>query len=138
MCQRVISEEGSSSHLSPRRLRAKYTLRTKLRFVLRGFRPCRGQIHAGVNLQSENPRLYLSMPLQRTGERMLLLLTATFWDKYAATSTGLRRSPRRLSESDSRELPRYGNRFAMSRLIASDHKESSGGKMPGKEKVFII
>ena len=30
---------------------------------------------------------------QRTGAWMLLLLTATFWDKYTATSTGLRRSP---------------------------------------------
>ncbi len=28
--------------LSPRRLRAKYTPRTNLRFVLRVFRPCRG------------------------------------------------------------------------------------------------
>ena len=34
---------------SPRRLRAKYTHRTKLRFVLCVFRPCRGQIYAGVN-----------------------------------------------------------------------------------------
>ena len=29
--------------------RAKYTHRTKLRFVLCVFRPCRGQIYAGVN-----------------------------------------------------------------------------------------
>lgn len=34
--------------ISPRRLRAKYTLRTNLRFVLWVFRPCREQSHAGV------------------------------------------------------------------------------------------
>ena len=33
---------------SPRRLRAKYTLRTNLRFVLWVFRPCREQSHASV------------------------------------------------------------------------------------------
>ena len=33
---------------SPRRLRAKYTPRTNLRFMLSVFRPCRGQSHAGV------------------------------------------------------------------------------------------
>ena len=34
--------------LSPRRLRAKYTPRTNLRFMLSVFRPCREQSHAGV------------------------------------------------------------------------------------------
>ena len=66
-CQELISGEGVSPSLSPRRLRAKYTLRTKLRFVLRGFRPCRGQIRANANLQSEKAGLYLSMPPQRAG-----------------------------------------------------------------------
>ena len=33
---------------SPRRLRAKYTSRTNLRFMLSVFRPCREQSHAGV------------------------------------------------------------------------------------------
>ena len=33
---------------SPRRLRAKYTPRTNLRFMLSVFRPCREQSHAGV------------------------------------------------------------------------------------------
>ena len=61
-CQELISGEGVSPSLSPRRLRAKYTLRTKLRFVLRGFRPCRGQICACANLQSERAGLYLSIP----------------------------------------------------------------------------
>ena len=64
-CQAVISGEGVSSPLSPRRLRAKYTLRTNLRFMLRGFRPCRGQICASANLQSERAGLYLSMPSKR-------------------------------------------------------------------------
>ena len=42
-CQALISGEGVSSPLSPRRLRAKYTLRTNLRFMLRGFRPAGGK-----------------------------------------------------------------------------------------------
>ena len=66
-CRRVVSREGVSSPLSPRRLRAKYTHRTKLRFVLWVFRPCRGQIRADAKLQSERAGLYLSMPPQRTG-----------------------------------------------------------------------
>lgn len=42
-CQELISGEGASSPLSPRRLRAKYTLRTNFRFMLRGFRPAGGK-----------------------------------------------------------------------------------------------
>lgn len=37
-----------SMYQSPRRLRAKYTPRTNLRFMLSVFRPCREQSHAGV------------------------------------------------------------------------------------------
>ena len=37
-----------SIYQSPRRLRAKYTPRTNLRFMLSVFRPCREQSHAGV------------------------------------------------------------------------------------------
>lgn len=37
-----------SSLSRPRRLRAKYTPRTNLRFMLSVFRPCREQSHAGV------------------------------------------------------------------------------------------
>lgn len=66
-CQRVVSGEGVSPSLSPRRLRAKYTLRTNLRFMLWGISPCRGKIHAGMDLQSERAGLYLSMPPQRMG-----------------------------------------------------------------------
>lgn len=33
----------------------------------RGFRPCRGQIYASVDLQSEKAGLYLSMPPQSAG-----------------------------------------------------------------------
>ena len=43
MHQGVISGEGVSSPLSPRRLREKYTRRTKLRFVLWVFRPAGGK-----------------------------------------------------------------------------------------------
>ena len=42
-CQELISGEGANFPLSPRRLRAKYTLRTNLRFMLRGFRPAGGK-----------------------------------------------------------------------------------------------
>lgn len=41
-------ESSGYDKKSPRRLRAKYTLRTNLRFVLWVFRPCREQSHAGV------------------------------------------------------------------------------------------
>lgn len=50
----------------------------------------------------------------------------------------------RLSESDSRELPRYGQGFAISRPMVADHRESggiglsAGGKGKGiREKKFI-
>ena len=43
----------------------------------------------------------------------------------------------RLSESDSRDLPGYGPGFAISRPMAAAHKESGGGKLPGREKAFI-
>ncbi len=39
----------------------------KTPFCTLGISPCRGQIHASVNLQSERLGLYLSMPPQRTG-----------------------------------------------------------------------
>jgi len=67
---------------------------------------------------------------------MLLLLTATFWGKYAVTFTGLRRSPLRLSERDSRDLPGYEHGFAISRLIAAAHRENGGIRLStkGKEK----
>ena len=58
-----------------------------------GISPCRGQICACANLQSERAGLYLSMPPQKAGAWMLLLWAATFLSKYAATLTGLRRSP---------------------------------------------
>ena len=39
----------------------------KTPFCTLGISPCRGQIHASVNLQSERAGMYLSMPPQRTG-----------------------------------------------------------------------
>ena len=72
---------------------------------------------------------------QRTGAWMLLLLTATFWSKYAATSTGLCKSPcLRLSEIDSRKPPGYGRRFAVSRPMAAAHKENGGIRLSAKGK----
>ena len=58
-----------------------------------GIPPCRGQICASANLQSERAGLYLSMPPEGRGAWMLLPPTATFLSRHAATSTGLRRSP---------------------------------------------
>ncbi len=92
-CRRVVSGEGVSPSLSPRRLRAKYTLRTKLRFVLRGFRPCRGQIRAGANQGSTASVLPISMrPIGRNAWTALLPM-ASFLGKCEAAPAGLRRSP---------------------------------------------
>lgn len=48
-CEGEYHQLGCTSPTSPRRMRAKYTHRTNLRFVLCVFRPCRGQIYASVN-----------------------------------------------------------------------------------------
>ena len=66
---------------------------------------------------------------------MLLLQTATFFGGYAATFTGLRKSPcLRLPEIDSHELPGYGQRFAVSRPMAVAHKENGGIRISAKGK----
>ena len=140
-CQELISGECASSPLSPRRLRAKYTLRTKLRFVLRGFRPAGGKFaQARIYSLKEPDCIYLRCP-KRQGAWMLLLLTATFWSKYAATFTGLRRSPLRLSKGGSRESPGNGHRLAISRPMTVTHmKVAAPDYMPKKsirEKKFI-
>ena len=95
-----------------------------------------GQIRINANLQSERAGLYLSMPPQRTGAWMMLLLAATFFGRYAATFTGLRRSPLRLSESDSRKPLGYGHGFTINRPMTAAHRKS-GGKLPGKEKGYL-
>ena len=133
-CQRVISGEGVSPSLSPRRLRAKYTLRTKLRFVLRGFRPCRGQIRAGANQGSTPAVLPISMRPKERGAWKALLLVASFLRKCEAAPAGLRRSPLCLSGSDSRESPGYGHRFTVSRPMAAAHKEIDGIGLSAKGK----
>ena len=51
MCNNQLLEwkdRKITRYQSPRRLRAKYTPRTNLRFMLSVFRPCREQSHAGV------------------------------------------------------------------------------------------
>ena len=133
-CQELISGEGASSPLSPRRLRAKYTLRTNLRFMLRGFRPAGGKFAQAQIYSPKEPDCIYSCRPKRQGAWMLLLLTATLWSKYAATSTGLRKSPLRLSEIDSREPPGNGHRFAISRHRAAAHKESGGISLSAKGK----
>lgn len=119
-CQELISGEGASSPLSPRRLRAKYTLRTNLRFMLRGFRPAGGKFaQAQIYSPKEPDCIYPCRPKGR-GAWMLLLQTATFLGGYAATFTGLRKSPcLRLPEIDSRKPPGYGQRFTVSRPMVS-------------------
>ena len=66
---------------------------------------------------------------------MLLLQTATFFGGYAATFTGLRKSPcLRLPEIDSREPPGYGQRFAVSRPMAAAYRKSGGIGLSAKGK----
>ena len=84
---------GESPSLSPRRLRAKYTLRTKLRFVLREFRPCRGQIRAGANQGSTAGVLPISMRPKGRDAWTALLPVTSFCGKCEAVSAGLRGSP---------------------------------------------
>lgn len=70
---------------------------------------------------------------------MLLLLTATFWSKYAATSTGLHRSPLRLSKGGSRESPGNVHQFAISRPMTVAHMKAAELGYPPKErrKAFV-
>ena len=105
-CQELISGEGVSSPLSPRRLRAKYTLRTNLRFMLRGFRPAGGKFaQAQIYSPKEPDCIYLCRPKGRVhGWRCCLRLHF--------------RADVRLSEGDSREPPGYGQRFVTSRPIS--------------------
>ena len=135
VCQRVISGEGASSHLSPRRLRAKYTLRTNLRFMLRGFRPAGGKFAQAQIYSPKDPDcIYPCRPKGR-GAWMLLLQTATFLGGYAAIFTGLRKSPcLRLPEIDSRKPPGYGQRFTVSRPMAAAHMKSGGIGLSAKGK----
>ena len=80
---------------SPRRLRAKYTPRTNLRFMLSVFRPCREQSHAGVtytnavafgyagygNKPTTIPLIlsvHLSFPLSEEGEESTLTTRHSF------------------------------------------------------------
>ena len=90
--RRVIFGEGESPFLSPRRLRAKYTLRTNLRFMLRGISPLQG---ANLRLRKFTVRKNRTVFIHaagRTGAWMALLLTATFRGKYAALPVGLHRT----------------------------------------------
>ena len=119
-CRRVVSGEGVSPSLSPRRLRAKYTLRTNLRFMLRGFRPCRGQIRA---------------PKGGThGRRCFQWLH--FWGNVKPRLRDFAEVPLRLLKRDSRELSGYGHGFATNRPMAAAHKKSGGIGLSarGKEK----
>ena len=70
---------------------------------------------------------------------MLLLPTATFFGRYATTSTGLRRSPLRLSKGGSRESPGNGHRFAISRPMTVAHMKAAVPDYTPKErrKAFV-
>ena len=93
-----------------------------------------GRICASANLQSERAGLYLSMPPKRRDAWMLLLPTATFWSKNAATSKGLHRSPLAAVKNDSRDLPRYGHWFATSRPMAASHRKAAASYYPPEER----
>ena len=112
--------------------------------MLRGFRPCRGQIHAGVDLQSERAGLYFPCALKDGTHGRRCFQWLYFGGNVKPRLLDLAEFRLRLSESDSRELPRYGQGFAISRPMAADHRESggiglsAGGKGKGiREKKFI-
>ena len=134
--QRIVSGEGVSPFLSPRRLRAKYTLRTKLRFVLRGFRPCSGQICAGANLQSERAGLYFPCALKDGMHGRRCFQWFHFGENVKPRQRDFAEVPLRLPESGIRDLSGYGHRFAVSRPMAAAHRESGGIGLSarGKEK----
>lgn len=83
---------GASSPQSPRRLRAKYTLRTNLRFMLRGFRPAGGKFAQAQIYTVRKSRTVFIHAAQRTGAWMALLPTVTFGAKCAAPPVGLHRT----------------------------------------------
>lgn len=112
MHQGVISGEGVSPSLSPRRLRAKYTLRTNPRFMLRGISPCRGQICVSANFP---------LPPQRTGAWIVLLLKATFQCKCAATPEGLCRSTSAAARATAISRPDTDIRLTKKRRRISRH-----------------
>ena len=103
-----------------------------------GISPCRGQICASANLQSERAGLYLSMPSQRTGRMDAVDANDYIFETICSNIRGtLWKPPLRLSESDSREPLGYGHESAISWLIAAAHRKSGSGRLPGREKVFI-
>ena len=57
-----------------------------------GISPCRGQIHAGVNLYSPNELDCIYPCVQKAGVWTALLFTAIFRGKYAASSEGVCRT----------------------------------------------
>ena len=64
----------------------------KTPFCTLGISPCRGQIHAGMNLYSPKELDCIYPCRQRAGAWMVLLLTATFQGKCAASSEELHRT----------------------------------------------
>ena len=64
---------------------------------------------------------------------------ASFWENVKPRLRDFAEVPLRLSESDSRELPRYGHGFAISRPMVAAHRESSGMSYQPKErrKTFV-
>jgi len=103
--------------------------------MLRGFRPAGGKFaQAQIYSPKEPDCIYPYRPKGR-GAWVLLLQTATFLDGYAATFTGLRKSPcLRLLEIDSHKPPGYGQRFTVSRPMAVTSKENGGIRLSAKGK----
>ncbi len=137
-CQGVISGEGASLPLSPRRLRAKYTLRTNLRFMLRGISPCRGQIHAGVNFRADKSARFIHASVKAGTHGWRCRLWLHFRADVQQRRRDFEEAPLRLSESDSRGLPRYGHWFADSRPVAAAHKETAADYPPKERRRYLL
>ncbi len=87
---------------SPRRLRAKYPLRTNLRFIRREFRPAEGKFAQAQIYTVRKSWTVFIHAAGRTGAWIAMPLTATFQGRCAASQRGFtERSPLWLSENDS-------------------------------------
>ena len=107
--RREVSGEGASLPLSPRRLRAKYTLRTNLRFMLRGFRPAGGKFAQTQIYTVRKNGLYLSMPPKGWAHGWRCCQRLHFGVNMQQHLRDFAEVPLRLSESNSREPPGYGH-----------------------------
>ena len=124
--QYLISGEGVSPSLSPRRLRAKYTLRTNLRFMLRGFRPAGGKF--------AQAQIY---PLPPKGGRIDGAAAYGYILVQTCSSTGGTFAKSLYDcQTDSRELPGYGHQAHRQPSDNGYSQKSCGDRLfaKGREK----